>query len=367
MPETVELTAAPDSAAEARRFVRASAKLDSMRYTESDLLVTEMVGNLLGHADVEKFELSVDPNHQSGVRVAVSHDFPGPLDDVAHGVGFTLLERVARNWGHDFLDGKLEVWFTLRAPGAVAQTGSLDDAQLVSGMSVDPALHGEELVRRHKDLALAIARRYRGKGLGDDDLEQVAMMALLKAIQRFDSDLGDLRPYAAATISGEMKKFLRDRGWSVRVPRSIQESSLRVAKASDELSQKLGHAPSVQDLASNLDMSEDEITEALLARFAYASKSLDKPSTTTGITPMERMKDDGDSDLDPADRIVLREAIGRLPERQQWIMDLRFSEDMTQSEIADVVGISQMHVSRLLADALAKVKSWLEAEESTSI
>ena len=339
-----------------------------MRYTEADLLVTEMVGNVLAHAgDVEEFELSVDADHRSGVRVAVAHEYPRPLDDVSHGVGFTLLERVARNWGHDHQDGKLEVWFTLRAPGAVAHTGSLDDAELVSGMTVDPALHGEELVRRHKDLALAIARRYRGKGLGDDDLEQVAMMALLKAIQRFDAELGDLRPYAAATISGEMKKFLRDRGWSVRVPRSIQESSLRVARASDELSQRLGHAPSVQDLASHLDMSDDDVTEALLARFAYASKSLDKPSAKTGITPLERMEDDGGMGLDAADRIVLREAIARLPERQQWIMELRFSEDMTQSEIAEIVGISQMHVSRLLADSLEKVRSWLEAEDSSSI
>lgn len=339
-----------------------------MRYTEADLLVTEMVGNVLGHATgVDKFELTVDSEHRSGVRVSVAHEFPRPLDEVPHGVGFTLLDRVSRNWGHQHDDGKLEIWFTLRAPGAVAKAGSLDDAELVSGMRVDPALHGEELVRRHKDLAQAIARRYRGKGLGDDDLQQVAMMALLKAIQRFDSDLGDLRPYAAATISGEMKKFLRDKGWSVRVPRSIQESSLRVAREADELSQKLGHAPSVEEMAAHLDMSEDEVTEALLARYAYASKSLDKPAATTGITPLERLRDDGDGDLDPADRIVLQEAIARLPERQQWIMELRFSEDMTQSEIAEVVGISQMHVSRLLSDALSKVRTWLDAEESASI
>lgn len=368
MPVTaaVELPAAPEAAFEARQFIRQNTVLDSMRYTEADLLVTELIGNAINHGETEKVTLEVAPDDERRIRITVSHPYPRGLDGVSRGVGLSLVDRVSQSWGWDNHDGVLGVWFTVRSPGAHTVSEELSDEDLIARLPHDQGPHADALVKRHRDLATSISRRYRGKGLADDDLEQVALMALLKAIQRFDPELGELRPYAAATISGEMKKLLRDRGWSVRVPRSMQEKTLQVGKAVEELTHRLGRPPEESEVAEHVNLSVAEVEEALKARSAYATHSLDRPTETTGLTLIDRL-DEVDIRLASAeDRVVLEQAIGRLPHRQRHILELRFNEDMTQSEIAEIVGISQMHVSRLLSKAVETLREQLEQETAAS-
>jgi RNA polymerase sigma-B factor len=349
----VTLRAEPASASAARGFLREHATLDGMRHAEAALLVTELIGNVIEHSpDTTEVVVSLQQDKERGLVVNVSHAHQGSLDFGSHGVGFTLLERLTRAWGHDHDGESLTVWFVLRTPGATTISEDVADADLFERMAEDPASYSDELVRRHADLAASIARRYRGKGVDEDDLLQVANMALLKAIQRYDPSIGSIRPYAAATISGELKRLLRDKGWSVRVPRSLQERSLEVAKATELLAQRLNRPPEIGEVAAHLDISDDEVIEAMDARHAYASSSIDKPGETTGVTILERLEEDDVQLLMADDRVMVEEAIRELPARQRKILDLRFNEDMTQSEIAQELGISQMHVSRLLASAL---------------
>ena len=363
----IKLEAHPDSAARARAFLREEATLDSMRHAEADLLVTELIGNVIKHSpDVEELTISVEQDKIRGLVVTLSHAHPGPIDPTDTGVGFLLLDRLSRNWGHTYADGALSFWFVLRTPGTTAVSDEMTDEQLFELMDHDPPAYSDELVRRHSDLASSISRRYRGKGVDEEDLLQVAHMALLKAIQRYDPAIGSIRPYAAATISGELKRLLRDRGWSVRVPRSLQERSLEVAKASERLSQQLNRPPEPQEIAERLEMTEEEVLEALDARQAYVSSSVDKPAESTGVTLLDRLEDDDLRLLMADDRVVVQGAMRDLPERQQQILRLRFNEDMTQSEIAEEVGISQMHVSRLLSRALDTLKKSIGSNQDTA-
>lgn len=356
----LRLEAEPAAAAQARAFLREHATLDGMRHAEGALLITELIGNVIEHSpDCGEMIIGLSQDRERGVVVSVTHPHPHPLDDPAEGVGFMLIDRLSRSWGHHHDGAALSVWFVLRSPGTTTIGEDVEDSDLFSRMAEDPAAYSDELVRRHADLASSIARRYRGKGVDEDDLLQVAHMALLKAIQRYDPSIGSIRPYAAATISGELKRLLRDKGWSVRVPRSLQERSLEVARISEELTQRLNRPPEVGEIAGQLDLTEEEVVEALDARQAYASSSIDKPADTTGVTLLERIENDDNHLLLADDRVMVEEAIRSLPERQQRIVDLRFNEDMTQTEIADQLGISQMHVSRLLASALKTLEKSL--------
>lgn len=361
---SIDLPALPESAIEARRFLRESATLDSMRHAEADLLVTELIANVIRHSpDADELRVSLESTKPRDLVVTVSHDHPAPLNDPEPGAGFTLLERLARSWGHTHDDGTLSVWFTVRTPGTTTIPAEVVDDQLFAQMADDPAAYSDELVRRHSDLAESISRRYRGKGVDEEDLRQVAHMALLKAIQRYDPSAGSIRPYAAATISGEMKKMLRDRGWSVRVPRSLQERSLEVAAAAREMTQSLGRPPETHELASKLNLSEDAIDEALQARLAYTSSSMDERMDDSGRRLLDRLEADDFTLSGAEDRLVVESAIARLPERKQRILQLRFYEDLTQADIAEAIGVSQMHVSRLLRSAIEELESMIESAE----
>jgi len=362
----LRLTAEPAAAALARAFIREHATLDGMRHAEADLLVTELIGNAIEHSpDSDEVVVAVQQDRERGLVVSVSHPHDTPIDAPPEGVGFMLLQRMTRDWGHDHDGEGLTVWFVLRTPGTANIPTEVPDEDLFVRMAEDPAAYSDELVRRHEDLAASIARRYRGKGVDEDDLLQVANMALLKAIQRYDPSIGTIRPYAAATISGELKRLLRDKGWSVRVPRSLQERSLEVAKASEMLAQRLNRRADVSEIAKHLDMTTEEVAEAMDARQAYASSSIDKPAESTGVSLLDRLENDDVQLLMADDRVVVEEAVGKLPERQQRILDLRFNEDMTQTEIADELGISQMHVSRLLASALKSLEKLIGKEEES--
>lgn len=357
----LQLELVPEAAAQARVFLNEQGRLDSMRHAEADLLVTELIANALEHSDAESFVLQLD-REERGLVVSVTHSHPQPIESGEGGVGFMLVDRLSQSWGHDFDDGELTVWFVIRTPGTTSVGSEVSDDELFERMHEDPVAYSDELVRRHRDLARSIARRYRGKGIDDEDLNQASQMALVKAIQRYDPSLGSIRPYAAATISGELKRLLRDRGWSVRVPRSVQERTLLVAKTSQELAQSLGRPPEPSEIAERLDLTAEEVVEALDARQAYTSASMDQPTDTSGITLLDRLEVEDMPLFMADDRMVVAQAMSRLPERQQRIVQLRFNDDMTQSEIAKEVGISQMHVSRLLSRAFETLRKTMDEE-----
>jgi RNA polymerase sigma-B factor len=361
---TRQLPNEPASAAIARQFVREHATLDSMRQTEAALLVTELVANVIQHApDAGTITLTLEQDRATGLKVTVSHPAERGIDGTGQGIGHLVTERYSQRWGTNFEDDTLHVWFVLRTPGSVSLSPDLTDQDLFDRMTEDPAAFSGELLNRHSDLALAISKRYRGKGIDDDDLQQVAKMALLKAIHRFDDSYGDLRPFAAVTISGELKKLLRDRGWSVRVPRALQESSLNLGRATEKLTQELNRIPTDEELARELDIDPVEVGEARSAGRAYRSSSIEKPAESTGLSLLDRLEDTDPGLFNAEERVMISQAIQELPVRQQQILKLRFDEDLTQTEIGDLLGISQMHVSRLLSRAIEDLRVRLGESE----
>src|SRR6185312_8342169 len=222
------------------------------------------------------------------------------------------------------------------------------------------------LVELHLPLVEYLARRFRNRGEWLDDLTQVATIGLIKSIDRFDLERGvEFSTYATPTIVGEIKRHFRDKGWAIRVPRRLQELKLSLTKATSELSQKLGRSPTVAELANHLGMSEEEVLEGLESANAYSAVSLDAPdggdedapavADSLGIT---------DEALEGVEyRESLKPLLEKLPAREKRILMLRFFGNMTQSQIAAELGISQMHVSRLLARTLAQLRDGLTADD----
>jgi RNA polymerase sigma-B factor len=216
----------------------------------------------------------------------------------------------------------------------------------------DPSAR-DALTQRFLPLAQHLARRFAGRGQHVDDLTQVASLGLLKAIDRFDPDRGvRFATYATVTIVGELKRHFRDRGWGVRVPRSVQEAAMQVNRTMAELWQELGRAPTVAELATRTDLSQEQVLEALDASRAYTSASLDEPVGESGTVASDHMGED-DARYEVSDGwLAMAPKLRLLPERERRILYLRFFQDMTQAEIAEDIGISQMHVSRLLTKSL---------------
>ena len=223
-----------------------------------------------------------------------------------------------------------------------------------------PALR-DQLVEGHLGLAEYLARRFSNRGEPLDDLVQVASLGLLKAVDRFEPSRGvEFSTYATHTIVGELKRHFRDKGWAVRAPRRMQELYLRLGKVVSGLSQELGRSPTIPELASEAQVSEEEVLEALEAGQAYRFSSLDAPSggdEDDGDTLSSHLGGDDPQLLEAEHRAALSPLIARLPPREQTILHLRFFVGMTQSEIADQLGISQMHVSRLLARSLNQLRA----------
>jgi RNA polymerase sigma-B factor len=221
--------------------------------------------------------------------------------------------------------------------------------------SPDRARVRERLVTMYLPLAEHLARRFRHRGELMDDLVQVASLALLKSIDGFDPNRGAaFTSYAIPMIVGELKRHFRDKGWDVRVPRRLQELRLEISKVSGDLAQKLGRSPTVADLASHLEVSDEEIIEALDCSQAYRALSLHAPiSGDESGSELMDLLGGADPELESVEnRAALRPLLARLPDREQKIIAMRFFGNMTQSQIATEIGISQMHVSRLLAHAL---------------
>jgi len=222
-----------------------------------------------------------------------------------------------------------------------------------------------QLVRMHLPLVEHLARRFRNRGEPLDDLTQVATIGLIKSVDRFDPDRGvEFSTYATPTVVGEIKRHFRDKGWAVRVPRRLQELRLSLTTATAELSQLHGRSPTVHELAEKLSISEEEVLEGLESANAYSTLSLDVPDTDDESPAVADTLGAEDEALEGVEyRESLKPLLEDLPPREKRILLLRFFGNMTQSQIAQEVGISQMHVSRLLARTLAQLREKLLVEE----
>ncbi|WP_178361034.1 RNA polymerase sigma factor SigF [Mycolicibacterium hippocampi] len=221
----------------------------------------------------------------------------------------------------------------------------------------------DKIVNRCLPLADHIARRFDGRGEPRDDLVQVARVGLVNAVIRFDVTAGsDFVSFAVPTIMGEVRRHFRDNSWSVKVPRRLKELHLRLGAATAELSQRLGRAPTASELAAELEMDRDEVIEGLVAGSSYNTLSIDSGGSGSEEAPaLADTLGDVDMSLDQIEnRESLRPLLDALPERERTVLVLRFFESMTQTQIAERVGISQMHVSRLLAKSLARLRDQLQ-------
>jgi RNA polymerase sigma-B factor len=226
----------------------------------------------------------------------------------------------------------------------------------------DPAVR-DALVERYLPLARQLARRYQRPDEPLDDLMQVAALGLVKAVDRFDvSREIAFSSYAVPTILGEIKRHFRDRTWSVRVPRDLQEMALKVERAVGELTRELHRQPSVPELARHLGISEESALEALQAAGAYHATSLDVPrggsdQDNAGSDTLADTISDDDGSYDRAeDRATIDQLMRSITPREREVLRLRFEQDMTQAEIGDVIGVSQMQVSRLIRQAVARLR-----------
>lgn len=239
--------------------------------------------------------------------------------------------------------------------------GANDEQQLFARHQQGDMLAREELVRRFMPLARSLARRYDRSSEPFEDLLQVASLGLLKALDRFDPALGHpFASFAVPTILGEMRRHFRDAGWSVHVPRGSQERALKVRDAQERLANLRGRAPTVNELAEYLELDQEEVIDALQAIQAYESLSLDAPRP--GATDEATSYGDAMGEEDARYELVELDAtvsavLGRIPQRERQILRMRFVDDLTQTEIAARVGISQMQVSRLLRRSLDQLRA----------
>jgi len=216
----------------------------------------------------------------------------------------------------------------------------------------------DQLAEEMLPLARALAGRYTGRGEPLDDLVQVAVVGLIKSVDRYQADRGvEFAGFAIPTIVGEVKRHFRDRTWSIRVPRRLQELRLAITAANNTLTQKLGRSPSVADIAAHLGVGEEQVLEGLEGALAYNATSLSTPIGGEGNRELSDTLGGEDHAFELAElRVALGPALGSLSEREQTILTLRFYGNLTQTEIAEKIGISQMHVSRLLTRALATLR-----------
>ncbi len=226
----------------------------------------------------------------------------------------------------------------------------------------------EEIVTMHLPLATFLARRFRDRGESLDDLTQVATIGLLKAVDRFEPDRGvEFSTFATPTMVGEIKRHFRDKGWAIRVPRRLQELRISISRATAELSQSTGRSPTVAELAAHLQVTEEDILEGMESAQAYATLSLDassSDSTQEGASLAETLGEEDPGLGEVEARETLNPLLASLAPRERRIIHMRFYENMTQAQIAEQIGVSQMHVSRLLAKSLAQMRTSMAQSEA---
>jgi RNA polymerase sigma-B factor len=227
----------------------------------------------------------------------------------------------------------------------------------------------EELIERYMSLVRSLARRYSYRGEQLDDLVQIGAIGLIKAIDRFDLDRGvELTTYATPNIIGEIKRHFRDKGWSVRVPRGLQELNVQISKLIEQQTVQLGRSPTIPELAQAAGVEEEAVLEALESGRAYSSVSLSAGggSDEEGeVDPLDSLGTEEHEYEVSEDRAILAPGFKVLDQRERRILHLRFFRGMTQSQIAEQIGISQMHVSRLIRRSLEKIRE--EIAEETEV
>ncbi len=223
----------------------------------------------------------------------------------------------------------------------------------------------EQLIEQYMSLVRSLARRYSYRGEQLDDLVQIGAIGLIKAIDRFDLSRGvELTTYATPNIIGEIKRHFRDRGWAVRVPRGLQELNVQLSKLVEQLSVELGRSPTIAELAESAGVEEEHVLEALESGRAYSSLSLSSGGSTEDGEELDLLESLGDIEPEyelSEDRAVLAPGFKALDSRERMILHLRFYEGLTQSQIADQIGISQMHVSRLIRRAVEKMRDEIDS------
>lgn len=224
----------------------------------------------------------------------------------------------------------------------------------------------EQLVMSHLNLVRFLANKFKNRGEPLDDLVQVGYLGLIKAIDRFDPSRGlEFTTFATPTIMGEIKRHFRDKGWSVRVPRRLQELSAKVNQATDALTTELQRSPSIAEVAEYLDATPDEVLEAMESSSAYSSVPLESPAgaeAEDAPSVLDRYATEDSELAFTDDRLVIEEALEGFSPREREVIDLRFLKGMTQIEIAEQLGISQVQVSRLLRRTLKKIQDKIDPE-----
>ncbi|OZM73262.1 B/F/G family RNA polymerase sigma-70 factor [Amycolatopsis antarctica] len=224
----------------------------------------------------------------------------------------------------------------------------------------------DDLVTGYLPLAQHVAQRFSGRGVAREDLIQVATVGVINAVDRFDPAHGsEFLSFAVPTVMGEVRRHFRDTGWMMRVPRRLKELHLALSNATTQLSQDLGRAPTPSELAKHLDLSQDEVFEGLEAGNAYNSASLDEmlSADVDDVSLGDTLGEDDPALVDVENHEALQPLVRTLPERERRIIALRFVHNMTQTQIAERIGVSQMHVSRLLARSLTQLRKGLAEQD----
>jgi RNA polymerase sigma-B factor len=246
----------------------------------------------------------------------------------------------------------------------------IDDKILLRRYHEDGDLQArEQLIEQYMSLVRSLARRYSYRGEQLEDLVQIGAIGLIKAIDRFDLDRGvELTTYATPNIIGEIKRHFRDKGWSVRVPRGLQELNVQLSRLVEQLTVQLARSPTIPELAKAAGVEEEEVLEALESGRAYTSLSLSVGGgggDDDDLDPLESLGTEEHQYEVSEDRAVLAPGFKVLDERERKILQLRFFEGLTQSQIAQQVGISQMHVSRLIRRSLEKIRETIAEDEES--
>jgi RNA polymerase sigma-B factor len=250
--------------------------------------------------------------------------------------------------------------------------GAASDGDLLRSYHEDGDVRARQaLIERHVVFVRRLAQRYSHRGEMIEDLTQVGCVGLIKAIDRFDGQYKvTLATYAAPNVLGEIKRYFRDKGWAMRVPRDVQELNVKLGRVVDELTGKLGRSPSVEELATATESSPEQVVEALDSSRAYNTVSLSAPAPDDGEEeggdPLEHLGDEDRGFERAEERQLLREGFKDLDDRERQILHMRFFVGLTQSDIAERIGISQMHVSRLIRQSIDQVRERLTDEEQRS-
>jgi RNA polymerase sigma-B factor len=251
-----------------------------------------------------------------------------------------------------------------RSPAASEKAREEDRALLRRYHEGGDTTAREELIERHLPLVRSLARRYAGRGEALEDIEQVGAIGLIKAIDRFELEREvSLATYATPNVVGEIKRHFRDKGWAIRVPRGLQELNAKMSGTIERLTIKLERSPTIQEIATELATTPEQVLEAMEAGSAYSTVSLSSGPGGGGddddFDPMESIGSEDEEYERTEQRASLEPALETLPEREREILRMRFEEGLTQTQIAEKIGISQMHVSRLIRKSLARMRDHL--------